>query len=157
MALQTGDSLASVDAAADLGSLLTTARLELEAVDLLEQQRPQAERHAADEPAGWFWNSYATALQYSGRRDQAETFFTRAIAVAKQNGWRRLEALASHHWGRSLAEQGRLDEARACFSSALAIREERQDESGQASSRRALLALEAWQAGVAADSVRICR
>ncbi|MEJ6004634.1 tetratricopeptide repeat protein [Paucibacter sp. AS339] len=157
VALQGGDSLAIVDAAADLGSLLTSARMELEAVDLLEQQRPQAERHVADEPAGWFWNAYATALQYSGRRDQAEAFFIQAIELAKQNGWRRLEALASHHWGRSLAEQGRLVEARACFSNALAIREERKDEPGQASSRRALLALETWQAGAAAVSVQKSR
>jgi tetratricopeptide (TPR) repeat protein len=140
-ALQAGDSLASVDAAADLGSLLSTVRLELEAMALLEQHSALAKRHAGDEPAGWFWNAYATALQYSGRRDQAEAFFIQAIEMAKQNGWRRLEALASHHWGRSLAEQGRLAEARACFSSALAIRAERQDEPGQASSRRALMEL----------------
>jgi len=145
-ALQAGASLVIVDAAADLGSMLTTARLEPEAVDLLEQHSALAERHAGDEPAGWFWNAYATALQYSGRRDQAEALFIQAIDLAGQNGWRRLEALASHHWGRSLAEQGRLAEARACFSSALVIREERKDEPGQASSRRALLELSVLEA-----------
>jgi len=151
-AQEAGDSLASVDAAADLGSMLTTARLEREAVDLLGQHSALAERHALDEPAGWFWNAYATALQYSGHRDQAEAFFIQAIELAKQNGWRRLEALASHHCGRSLAEQGRLAEARGCFSSALGIREERQDEPGQASSRLALLELSALEAATSAHN-----
>ena len=42
-ALQVGEALAVVDAAADLGSLLTTARKEIEAAELLEQHRLRAE------------------------------------------------------------------------------------------------------------------
>jgi tetratricopeptide (TPR) repeat protein len=143
-AVQAGDSLAVVDAAADLGGLLTTARREAEAVQLLERHQHLVEAQASQEPAGWFWNAYATALQYCGRRVQAEPHFAKAVDLAKAGGWRRLEALALHHWGRSLVEQGRFAEAQARISDALAIRVELGGPS-QESSRNALLQLAALQ------------
>ncbi|MBI3349026.1 MAG: GNAT family N-acetyltransferase [Burkholderiales bacterium] len=143
-AIQAGDPLAVVDAAADLGSLLTTARQEAEAVQLLELHLHLAEAQARHEPAGWFWNGYATALQYGGRRTEAEPYFIKAIDIAKAHGWRRLEALALHHWGRSLVEQQRFSEAEARISEALAIRIDLNAPS-QASSSRALAELAALQ------------
>lgn len=141
-AVQAAQSLAIVDAAADLGSMLTTARMEVEAARLLAQHMHHAEAHAKDEPAGWFWNAYATALQYCGRRDQAEAFFERAMEIARAGGWRRLEALVLHHWGRSLAEQARFAEAELRISDALPIRVEL-NTPNQESSRRALAELSA--------------
>lgn len=147
-ALDADDALSVVDAAGDLGSQLTTARREGEAVELLEAHRLTADALDRHEPAGWFWCAYATALQYRGRRSEAQPSFLKAIELARAGGWRRLEALALHHWGRSLVEQGRHAEAQACFSQALFIREAL-GEASQASSRRALaeLALLRSQAG----------
>ena len=139
-ALDAGEALDVVDAVSDLGSMLTTARKEGEAAELLERHRPLAEVLDEHEPAGWFWNAYATALQYCGRRDEAEPYFSKAVELAKKGGWRRLEALALHHWGRSLAEQQRFAEAESRISEALAIRIEL-NEPRQESSRNALVAL----------------
>jgi tetratricopeptide (TPR) repeat protein len=143
-AVQAGEVLAVVEAAADLGSMLTTARMEAEAVQILEEHLQRADASAQHEPAGWFWNAYATALQYCGRRSEAEPYFSRSIDLAKAYGWRRLEALALHHFGRSLAEQKRFSEAESRISEALAIRIEL-NEPRQESSRRALVELEARQ------------
>ena len=143
-AIRTGETLAVVDASADLGSMLTTARMESEAVRILEEHVQHAEANAQHEPAGWFWNAYATALQYCGRRIEAEAYFSKSIQLAKANGWRRLAALALHHWGRSLTEQNRFTEAESRISEALAIRVEL-NEPRQESSRRALLELAALQ------------
>lgn len=114
--------LARMDATADLAALLTTARREAEAVALLEPEREQAEALAHEEAAGWFWNAYATALQYSDRRADAEPVFAKALAVSEAGGWQRLQSFVLQHWGRSLVEQGRLDEAQARFEQALALR-----------------------------------
>ena len=143
-AVQAGKTLTIVEAAADLGSMLTTARMEAEAAQILEEHVQHAEANVQHEPAGWFWNSYATALQYCDRRQEAELYFSKAIELAKSCGWRRLEALALHHLGRNLAEQRRFAEAESRFSEALAIRVEL-NESGQESSRRALVELAALQ------------
>lgn len=64
-ALLAGDKLVTVDHAADLGSMLTTDRNEFEALRLLREHSAAAEALPHEEPAGWFWNAYATALQYT--------------------------------------------------------------------------------------------
>ena len=143
-AVQAGEVLAIVEAAAALGSMLTTARMEAEAVQILEEHLRRADVSAEHEAAGWFWNAYATALQYCARRNEAEPYFSRSIEFAKTYGWRRLEALALHHLGRSLTEQKRFIEAEARISEALAIRIEL-NEPRQESSRRALVELAALQ------------
>lgn len=143
-AVQAGEAVAVVDAAADLGSMLTTARMEVEAIQVLEEHLQRADASARHEPSGWFWNAYATALQYCGRRNEAEPWFVKSIELAKANGWRRLEALALHHLGRSLTEQKRFSEAEARIAQALAIRVELNDPR-QESSRRALIELAALQ------------
>lgn len=139
-ARQAGDGLAIVDHAADLASLLTTDRQELEALQLLQAYADAADARPHEEPAGWFWNAYATALQYTGRRAEADSHFAKAVAMSAASGWSRLQALALHHWGRNLVEQGRLDEAESRIAEALAIRVARNDPR-QDSSRRALDAL----------------
>jgi tetratricopeptide (TPR) repeat protein len=152
-AVHAGEALDVVDAASDLGSMLTTARRELEATEVLERHKLQAEALAEHEPAGWFWNAYATALQYCGRRNEADPYFGKAVELAKKGGWRRLEALALHHWGRSLVEQQRFSEAESRISEALAIRIEL-NEPRQESSRKALLALSALRDGIVGQHAR---
>lgn len=148
-ALLAGDTLATVDHAADLGGLLTTARQEFEAVDLLRAHLGAAEAHPHAQATAWYWNAYATALQYTGRRSAAEPCFAKALDLCAAGGWLRLQAMVLHHWGRSLAEQQRFDEAEARIGEALALRVELQDPR-QAGSRHALEALAELRAGQAA-------
>ena len=143
-AVRAGEALAVVDTAGDLGSMLTTARLEAEARRLLEEHMHHVEAVVHHEPAGWYWNAYATTLQYCSERAMAEEYFVKSIKLARAGGWRGLEALALHHWGRCLAEQERFAEAESRISEALAIRVEL-GEPRQESSRRALVELSALQ------------
>ncbi|WP_457417981.1 hypothetical protein [Roseateles sp. P5_E7] len=122
LALQAGDDLALVDHTADLASLLTTARREAEALALLQGQLDRVEQFCASEVSGWFWNAYATALQYNGLRDDANPAFSRALELSRAGGWVRLQAFVLQHWGRSLVEQGDLDQAQSKFEAALGIR-----------------------------------
>jgi tetratricopeptide (TPR) repeat protein len=139
-ALAQGDALAIVDHAADLASMLTTDRREAEALSLLREHAAAAQALPGEEPAGWFWNAYATALQYAGQRAEAEAYFELALRLSAAAGWRRLQAMVLHHWGRSLAEQRRFDEAQARITEALALRVALGSPM-EASSRRALEAL----------------
>jgi len=132
-----GQAASVVEHAADLGSMLTTAREEAEALELLRKHEKLAESLPEAEPVAWYWNALATALQYNNNRAEAESYFSRAVSAAKAGSWARIEAMSLHHWGRSLVEQGRLAEAESCIRQALNIRErlgERQE-----SSRNALL------------------
>ena len=145
-AVHAGEALAVVEIAGDLGSMLTTARLEAEARRLLEEHMHHVEAVVHYEPAGWYWNAYATALQYCNERAMAEKYFVKSVELARSGGWRSLEALALHHWGRCLAEQERFAEAESRISDAHAIRVEL-NEPRQESSRRALIELSAVQDG----------
>lgn len=137
IAMRARDDNAIVDHAADLGSMLTTARQESEALSLLNAHRTVAEALPEAEPSGWFWNAYATALQYSGSRTEADLYFAKAHDLCVRSDWVRLKALVLHHWGRSLAEQRRFAEAETKLSEALALRA-RLGDPKQESSRRAL-------------------
>jgi tetratricopeptide (TPR) repeat protein len=131
------DAAAVIEHTADLGSMLTTARQEATALQLLRKHEALAQSLSGVEPVAWYWNALATALQYCNKREVAEAYFERAVSTARAEGWARIEAMALHHWGRSLVEQGRLIEAESRIEQALAIREslgERQE-----SSRSALL------------------
>jgi tetratricopeptide (TPR) repeat protein len=143
-----GDSGAVVEHAADLGGMLTTARREFEALELLRKHESLAASLAGGEPLAWFWNALATALQYVGEREAAEAYFAKAVEVARKGGWRRIEAMALHHWGRSLVEQGRLAEAESRIAQALSIREDLNER--QESARSALAELARLRAANAA-------
>jgi tetratricopeptide (TPR) repeat protein len=136
-AIAAGASVGSVEHAADLGSMLTTARQEAEALLIMEEQLSLAESLPNEEATGWYWNSYATALQYLGRRKEADAYFSKALSFSQAGGWLRLQSYVLQHWGRSLVEQGRWDEAQANFSAALKIRQHLNDPR-QASTQRAL-------------------
>ncbi|MFG6412658.1 hypothetical protein ACG02S_01975 [Roseateles sp. DC23W] len=121
-AVQAGDTLAIVDHAADLAGMLTTARQEREALDLLRRHADAAGALPHAEPAGWYWSAYATALQYTGQRLEADRYFAEALALSVAATWTRLQAMVLHHWGRNLAEQRRFAEAEARITEALALR-----------------------------------
>jgi tetratricopeptide (TPR) repeat protein len=114
---------------------LSTAEYPLEIQE--RQHESLANSHPDAEQLAWYWNALATALQYIGERAEAETYFAKAVAVAQGGGWRRIEAMALHHWGRSLVEQGQLYEADLRIAQALAIREGL-GEPRQETSRKAL-------------------
>ncbi len=132
-----GDKAAMLDHAASLGGMLTTARNEVEAEKLLRRHESLAENHAPVEQLAWFWNALATALQYLGSREAADVYFDRAVEAARSGGWRLVEAMALHHWGRNLVEQGHFSQAQLRIEQALAIRQEL-NEPRQESSRKAL-------------------
>jgi tetratricopeptide (TPR) repeat protein len=143
-AVRNGEPLQIVDCAADLGSMLITARQEAEALAVLESYVLQAESLKTCEVSGWFWNAYGTAQQYIGSREQANGYFARTVELAETGGWHRLRGLALHHWGRNLAEQARFIEAQTKFTQALAIRVEL-NEPSQESTRRCLAGLSGFQ------------
>ena len=139
-ALEVSDAHTIVEHAADLGSMLTTARQEVAAVAILEPHRALADALPEHEASGWFWNALATALQYSGQREQANAIFAQALSQCQRQGWSRLQSFVLQHWGRSLVEQGQLHQAHQLFVEALAIRQQLNDPR-QASTQRALEAL----------------
>lgn len=139
-AVQAGDALAMVDHTGDLAGLLTTARREAEALPLLQAQLERVEQFATSEVSGWFWNAYATALQYNGQRTEAEPVFAKALALSRAGGWVRLQSFVLQHWGRSLVEQGEMDAAQLKFEEALGIRRRLNDPLA-ASTERALAGL----------------
>lgn len=139
------DEAALLEVVADLAGLLIMARQEGEALQLLQAHEALAEAASQASPVlhealGWFWCAYATASQYLGQRSEAEPIFARTVALCEAGGWARLRAMVLQHWGRSLAEQGRFDEAESRFQQALALRVQLQDPR-QATTREALALL----------------
>ncbi len=61
-ALERADTLATVDHAADLGGLLTTARQEAQALAALMPHATLADTVPTEEAAGWYWCASATTL-----------------------------------------------------------------------------------------------
>jgi tetratricopeptide (TPR) repeat protein len=117
-----GDRQRQLEIASVLGNMLTTARQEAAAVELLEWALPLA--YAGEdrrEEAGVLLN-LATARQYLGQRDEAQVLFQQALELALDEELPELEAFIQHHRGRCYAEQGRKPEARQCFERALDLR-----------------------------------
>lgn len=142
------DALAVIDLASELASLLTTARREAEARDLLAPLQSVVREHLSSEPAGWFYLAFGTASQYLGLRAQANAMFSEAVDLARAHAWVTLEHFVLAHWGRSLVEEGELFRARALFVQALAIRE-RLNDPRAATTRCALEALRELESGTA--------
>ena len=142
-----GDAVVVIERAGELASMLTSARKEAEARELLVPLLASAREHPLAEPTGWYFLAFGTASQYLGLRAQANVMFAEALAHARSQAWENLEHFVLHHWGRSLAEQRDFSRARECFTQALAIRERLNDPHFRASTRRALDALCELEAG----------
>ena len=149
-AVASGDAVRILDHAGNLGAMLTGDRREIDAYELLSAHLAAARERDDVEESAWLIHALATAAQYVGNVEEANTLFAEALRRAQAHLWRRLEHFVLHHWGRCLAEQGRVAEARACFERSLAIRIELGD-SLQDSSRRALAELAQLPAGRAAQ------
>src|SRR4051812_19320681 len=86
-ALRTADDQPRLlDAIASVGSMLTTARREGEAVALLVPAVAQARASGSSELLGWLLLSLATANQYLERRREAHAQFAEALALAESLG-----------------------------------------------------------------------
>lgn len=83
----------------------------------------------------------ATARQYLGQRDLAQDLFQEALDKASAYAQVEYEDFILHHRGRCFVEQGKIEEARACFEQALALRRKKGDQRGIDSTQRALDAL----------------
>lgn len=140
-----GDEPAELEAAADLGGMLTTARKETEARAILVPALERARRRDASDTTGWLLLNLATTNQYLRQTAEAAEQFPEALEIARSLGATELEHYVLHHWGRFLAETGELAQARDRFTQALALRV-RLNEPRQESTRRALRALDARQA-----------
>ncbi|HJR72450.1 MAG TPA: tetratricopeptide repeat protein [Luteimonas sp.] len=143
-ARERGDEPAELEAAADLGGMLTTARQEAEARAILVPAVERARLSGDDETLGWLLLNLATANQYLHRSTEAAEQFPEALQIARASGDTELEHYTLHHWGRFLAETGQSAQARERFSQALALRV-RLNEPRQESTRRALRALDALE------------
>lgn len=132
-----GDVAKLLDLVPDLGSMLTTARQEDEARQLLLEFLPLAREQNMPEELGWLLLALATANQYLEHRSEAGEQFAEALALAHSIHSEQLEHYVLHHWGRFLVEQGNIEQAKECFVRALELRV-KLDEPRQESSRRAL-------------------
>jgi tetratricopeptide (TPR) repeat protein len=136
-----GDAIRALDAAGTLAAMLTAARSEQEAYDLAREYLDTARRQCDCIESGWLLHSLATAAQYTGRRAEANSLFSEALALCRQHGWQELERFVLHHWGRSLVEEGEFDRAESAFREALELRQARGD-SRAASTAAALVDLD---------------
>ena len=144
-----GNDIVVIERAGELASMLTSARREAEARELLVPLLASARKHPLPEPTGWYFLAFGTASQYLGLRAEANAMFAVALAHARSHARETLEHFVLHHWGRSLAEERDFARARECFTQALAIRERLDEPRFQASTRRALNALRELEAGPA--------
>jgi tetratricopeptide (TPR) repeat protein len=145
-AVARNDDAEAFGVAASLGSMLTTARREEEARDLLAGYLASARQRGTTEQVGWLLLFLATTNQYLGHRDEATRQFEEALDLATSSHTKRLEHFTLHHWGRFLVEEREIGRARECFERALALRVEL-DDPRQASSRKALEAIEVMANG----------
>jgi tetratricopeptide (TPR) repeat protein len=121
-ARNSADAAAELEAACRLATGLTAADREAEAATLLEDALPKARTLNQPDQTAWVLLCLATAKQYLGRRDLAQSMFAEALAIAQTNSLRDVEHYVLHHQGRCYAEQDAIDEARQCFERALEIR-----------------------------------
>ena len=87
----------------------------------------------------------ATARQYLGERELAQTLFRDALDRSQAYDIRDFEHFILHHQGRCHAEQGEIAAARLCFGRALPLREVLGTPRFIDSTRGALGALDDWQ------------
>ena len=111
-----------IECACRLGSALTAADREREAVVILDDALAKARTLGKYAPIAWSLLYLATARQYLGEYAIAQTAFSEALEIAQRHALRDIEHYVLHHRGRCYAEQSDLIEARRCFERALEIR-----------------------------------
>jgi tetratricopeptide (TPR) repeat protein len=139
------DERMQLELLSQLGSRLTILRKENVAAPLLEQAVALAKRLGEKGIEITTLLNLATAQQYLGQRDLAQHLFQEALDQARASEQRQEEDFILHHRGRCFVEQGKLEEAQACFEQALILRKRKGDQRGIASTQRALDALRTLQ------------
>lgn len=125
---------AVVRASVELGALLTTARRETEAVEILQAAWSRAQVDGG-EGLGWLLLYLGTARQYLGQPGEALALFCEALGLAREGGHRGLESYVLHHTGRLHAECDAVEAAREAFTGALVLRRSLGDPRSTASER----------------------
>jgi tetratricopeptide (TPR) repeat protein len=126
-----------------IGSNYTNLWQEERAVPILERALSLAQQQGNNRIEIVNLISLATAQQYCGNRDLAETLFQEALQKMQEYNQPSYEDVALHHLGRCLVEQGKLSEALTCFERALVLRKEKGDRLFIASTQRAIDAVRA--------------
>lgn len=114
--------------AIDLGEMLTVARREKEAVEILKPLLKSIPDKAKPEDRAWLYLNYATANQYFLRKKTAESYFKKALKFVRKHELESVEHYVLHHYGRFLVEKGDLNPAEKHFEEALKIRKKLNDE-----------------------------
>lgn len=137
------DEQARLELISRIGSNYTNLWQEERAVPILERALALAQQVGNNRIEIINLISLATAQQYCGNRDLAETLFQEALQKMQEYNQPSYEDVALHHLGRCLVEQGKLREALACFERALVLRKEKGDRLFIASTQRAIDAVRA--------------
>jgi tetratricopeptide (TPR) repeat protein len=137
------DEQARLELISRIGSNYTNLWQEERAVPILERALALAQQVGNNRIEIINLISLATAQQYCGNRDLAETLFQEALQKMQEYNQPSYEDVALHHLGRCLVEQGKLSEALTCFERALILRKEKGDRLFIASTQRAIDAVRA--------------
>jgi tetratricopeptide (TPR) repeat protein len=137
------DEQARLELISRIGSNYTNLWQEERAVPILERALALAQQVGNNRIEIINLISLATAQQYCGNRDLAETLFQEALQKMQEYNQLSYEDVALHHLGRCLVEQGKLSEALTCFERALVLRKEKGDRLFIASTQRAIDAVRA--------------
>jgi tetratricopeptide (TPR) repeat protein len=132
------DEQARLELISRIGSNYTNLWQEERAVPILERALALAQQVGNNRIEIINLISLATAQQYCGNRDLAETLFQEALQKMQEYNQPSYEDVALHHLGRCLVEQGKLSEALTCFERALILRKEKGDRLFIASTQRAI-------------------
>jgi HTH-type transcriptional regulator, pleiotropic regulator of extracellular virulence genes len=139
----TKDEQARIELISRIGSNYTNLWQEERAVPILERALALAQQVGNNRIEIVSLISLATAQQYCGNRNLAETLFQEALQKMQEYNQLSYEDVALHHLGRCLVEQGKLSEALNCFERALVLRKEKGDKLFIASTQRAIDAVRA--------------
>jgi tetratricopeptide (TPR) repeat protein len=134
---------AEAECACRLATALIAADRETEAAALLQETLPKARALNQSAPIAWVLLGLATARQYLGQRELAQSIFAEALEITQTSGLRDIEHFVLHHRARCYAEQHELDNARRCFEHALEIRLALGEPRAERT-REALAALDKW-------------
>lgn len=111
----------------DLGEMLTVARREREAVEILEPLLKYDLDKAKPDDRAWLYLNYATANQYLQKKDSAGSYFKKALKFVRKHNLENVEHYVLHHYARFLVENRDFGRAERFFEEALKIRQKLKD------------------------------
>jgi tetratricopeptide (TPR) repeat protein len=136
------DEQAQLELLTSIGGETIILGREDEALPFIEEALALARKRGDKEYEVGNLLNLATAQQYLDQRDLAQTLFQQALDLSRAYGTHDYDDFIWHHRGRCYVEQGKIEEARACFEHALALREAKGEQRFIDSTRTALAALD---------------